>query len=102
MKKKKILSVLAAVLMTAFLLCGCSRSAKEEISLAKAQNVAEFTLQRQLQKKPCAQMNCLCWKMKAWCRRRQELTACRCRSTRMQIGNTAMPRKIRLWCCIHL
>ena len=42
MKKKKILSVLAAVLMTAFLLCGCSRSAKEEISLAKAQNVAEL------------------------------------------------------------
>ena len=45
MKKKKNLSVLAAMLMTAFLLCGCSRSAKEEISLAKAQNVAEFTLQ---------------------------------------------------------
>lgn len=42
MKKKKNLSVLAAVLMTAFLLCGCSRSAKEEISLAKAQNVAEL------------------------------------------------------------
>ena len=42
MKKKKILSVLAAVLMTAFLLCGCSQSAKEEISLAKAQNVAEL------------------------------------------------------------
>lgn len=37
MKKKKILSVLAAVLMTAFLICGCSQSAKEEISLAKAQ-----------------------------------------------------------------
>lgn len=42
MKKKKILSVLAAVLMAAFLLCGCSQSAKEEISLAKAQNVAEL------------------------------------------------------------
>lgn len=42
MKKKRILPLFATVLMITFLLCGCGQSMKEEISLAKAQNVAEL------------------------------------------------------------